>query len=261
MATPSYRGGNWNFNEFNLALTKNGRTRHLRGRWNANGNRRSNNNNNNSNNGNSNSNNSNNNSNNGNEYVPPSPISTPRTPNYEPRTPNYEPETPNYAAEAPNANKRRNKTNKKKVTSAPNGYSNLAYKGKKYYKKTNSGEVFEITKNGSLGKSMGFYVTPKSGKPYLTQMPPPLESETIKTPVNRLSQPITPISKTQKTNTIMPTQLPPEIENDDASEDIESEAPEGQTESAMKSLSQNGGKRRKRTHKRKQKKRTTRRRR
>ncbi len=29
-------GGNWNFNEFNLALTKNGRTRHLRGKWNKN---------------------------------------------------------------------------------------------------------------------------------------------------------------------------------------------------------------------------------
>ncbi len=47
-------GGSWNFNEFNLALTKNGRTRHLRGRWNNGNTMNNNNNNNNNNNGNGN---------------------------------------------------------------------------------------------------------------------------------------------------------------------------------------------------------------
>jgi hypothetical protein len=217
LATPSHRGGNWNFNEFNLALTKNGKTRHLKGKWN-------NNNSNQNMNMNINNNMNMNTMNNGN-------------------------------------NKNRNKTNKKRVSSAPNGYSNLAYKGKKYYKKTNSGEVFEITKNGTLGKSMGFYVTPKSGKPYLTQMPPPLENETLEQPINRLSQPITPVSKTESNNNSMRTQLPPEIENSDTSVDYESEAPEGEQESTMRSLSQNGGKRKRRTHKRKHSKRMTKRRR
>ena len=152
---------------------------------------------------------------------------------------------------AMNTTRNNKKTNKKRVSSAPNGYSNLAYKGKKYYKQTNSGEVFEITNKGSLGKSMGFYVTPKSGKPYLTQMPPPLENEPIETPEVHLTRtnPITP-PKTPKPT----TETPPEPEEnesgrtDDSSPDPESEGVNDDEEENTKgkSLSMNGGKRRKR---------------
>ena len=110
-------------------------------------------------------------------------------------------------------------------------------------KKVNSGEVFEINNNGAPGKSLGFYVTPRTGKPYVTQMPPPLETETLEVPENKLSQPITPAPKTSKNNNMLRTQLPPSLEDNesgDASEDIESEAPEGENKS-IKSLSQNGG--------------------
>jgi hypothetical protein len=150
-------------------------------------------------------------------------------------------------------------TNKKRniASSAPNGYSNLAYKGTKYYKKTNSGEVFEITNKGSLGKSMGFYVTPKSGKPYLTQMPPPLENEPMETPEVNLTRtnPVTPPKKT----TVKPnTEVPPEPENNepdsmntneeegDNSPDPESEGVNEEEETKVKSLSMNGGRRRRR---------------
>jgi hypothetical protein len=152
---------------------------------------------------------------------------------------------------AMNTNRNNKKTNKKRASSAPNGYSNLAYKGKKYYKQTNSGEVFEITNKGTLGKSMGFYVTPKSGKPYLTQMPPPLENEPIETPEVNLTRtnPITP-PKTPKPT----TETPPEPEEnesgrtDDSSPDPESEGVNDEEEENTKgkSLSMNGGKRRSR---------------
>jgi len=152
-----------------------------------------------------------------------------------------------------NTNRNNKKTNKKRASSAPNGYSNLAYKGKKYYKQTNSGEVFEITTKGTLGKSMGFYVTPKSGKPYLTQMPPPLENEPIETPEVNLTRtnPITP-PKTPKPT----TETPPEPEynesgsmnentTDDSSPEPESEGVDEEEEDTKgKSLSMNGGKRR-----------------
>ncbi len=159
-------------------------------------------------------------------------------------------------------NMKTNKTKKNKPSSAPNGYNNLALKGKKYYKKRNSGEVFEITNNGGLGKSMGFYVTPKSGKPYLTQMPPPLENEKPETPNVNLKKtvPITPIkTATEK----LETEMPPEPEenepmtmtnnnnaNGDSSPDPESEAPEGE-ENQGRSLSMNGGRRRRRSTRRK----------
>jgi len=191
------QGGGWNFNEFNLAVTKHGKTRHLKGKWN-------------------------------NEMNMV--------------------ENMNLVNNKKNKNKR-NKTNKKKRTSAPNGYSNLAYKGKKYYKNKGSGEVFEINENGAPGNSIGFYVTPKSGngKPYVTQMPPPFETETLQQyeQENRLSQPITPFTKSQSRN-YKTTQLPPEPENFNASENYETEPPEGQTESRRSSLSLNGGGRNKR---------------
>jgi hypothetical protein len=155
-------------------------------------------------------------------------------------------------------NKKTTNKNKKRniASSAPNGYSNLAYKGTKYYKQTNSGEVFEITNNGTPGKSMGFYVTPKSGKPYLTQMPPPLENEPMETPEVNLTRtnPVTPPKKT----TVKPnTELPPEPENnepgsmneneeDDNSPDPESEGVNEEEETKVRSLSMNGGRRRRR---------------
>ena len=210
-------GGSWNFNEFNLAMTKNGKTRHLKGKWN--------------NMGNENENNMNMGFN-----------------NLENRNKNK------------NKNKKKNKTNKKSRTSAPNGYSNLAYKGKKYYKNMNSGEVFEINKNGAVGNSIGYYVTPKSenGKPYVSQIPPPFETETLQTEVNRLSQPIT-LQPKSGMNNFMRTQLPPEAENFNVSENYETEPPEGQTESRRSSLAMNGGKRK--TMKKHHKRRSTRRRR
>lgn len=95
--TTDQRGGNWNFNEFNLALTKNGKTRHLRGKWNKNktsrkksyitskktrrvtsapsrlSRRRS-----------------------QSTLMPRTPTSLPRRPNYRPQTPPYESQTPPY---------------------------------------------------------------------------------------------------------------------------------------------------------------------
>jgi hypothetical protein len=199
------QGGGFDFNEFNLALTKNGKTRHLKGKWN---------------------------------------------------TEMYE-NNQNKSVKK-TSNKKRNKTNKKRGSSAPNGYSNLAYKGEKYLKNNTSGEVFEINENGARGNSIGFYVTPKSGKPYMTQymtqMPPPLKTEQQ---MNRLSQPITPVTKSQSIN--YRTQLPPEPEIFNMAENYETEPPEGQTESRRSSLALNGGGRmtRKKYHKR----RSTRRRR
>ena len=125
-------------------------------------------------------------------------------------------------------------------------------------KNNTSGEVFEINENGARGNSIGFYVTPKSGKPYMTQymtqMPPPLKTEQQ---MNRLSQPITPVTKSQSIN--YRTQLPPEPEIFNMAENYETEPPEGQTESRRSSLALNGGGRmtRKKYHKR----RSTRRRR
>ena len=200
-------GGSLNFNEFNLALTKNGKTRHLKGKWN-------------------------NEMNEVNENMN--------------ETWNMGNNNQNQN-EMKTKNKKRNKTNKKRVSSAPNGYTNLAYKGEKYFKNKTSGEVFQITESGNVGNSMGYYVTPKSGKPYLTQMPPPLETETLEEQMNRLSQPITPMMKSQEN--FMRTQLPPEPEMMDNSEDYESEAPEGESSSMRRSLSQKGGKRRKHTRK------------
>lgn len=112
----SMQGGKWNFNEFNLALTKNGRTRHLRGRWNnnRNSNRRTN--------------NTNNNNGNGDSRISritsaPSTLSfpstrrsgstrrsrssrrsrstrrTPRSPLYAPQSPQYAPQTPPYGSQ------------------------------------------------------------------------------------------------------------------------------------------------------------------
>jgi hypothetical protein len=204
-------GGNWNFNEFNLALTKNGKTRHLKGKWN----------------------------------------------NMNTVEANAD-EEENISL---NTNMKRNKTNKKRASSAPNGYSNLAFKGKKYYKKTNSGEVFEATTNGTLGKSMGFYVTPKSGKPYLTQMPPRLENEGTEPPEVNLNrtEPVTPPKKTQGK---AETELPPALENNNAEEeDEENSSPEPETEGmdeeneSQKSLSMKGGRRHRKTRKTKHKKR------
>jgi hypothetical protein len=222
------QGGGWNFNEFNLALTKNGKTRHLRGKWNGNSNVSM------ITNTNSNVNmNTNTNSN--------VNMNTNTNSNVNMNT--------NNTNTNMNMNRNNNNNNKKKTrkTSAPNGYSNLAYKGKKYLKKANSGEVFEISNNGQPGKSMGYYVSPKSGKPYLTQMPPPLETESLEQPVNRLSQPITPPPKTKKTNNFN-NEMPPNPEdNAGGSENIEMDAPEGE-EKKMKSLSMNGGRRRRHRH-------------
>ena len=208
------QGGAWNFNEFNLAVTKHGKTRHLKGKWN-------------------------------NEMNLANTIETMNLVNNK-------------------KNNKRNKTNKKKRTSAPNGYTNLAYKGKKYYKNKGSGEVFEINENGAPGNSIGFYVTPKSGngKPYVTQMPPPFETETLQQyeQENRLSQPITPFTKSQSRN-YKTTQLPPEPETFNMAENYETEPPEGESISMRRSLAQEGGKRRRKTSKRKHhKRRSTRRR-
>jgi hypothetical protein len=215
------QGGGFDFNEFNLALTKNGKTRHLKGKWNTEMNEKM----------------------NMNENM------------NENMNMNMNENMRNKSVKK-TSNKKRNKTNKKRGSSAPNGYSNLAYKGEKYLKNNNSGEVFEINENGARGNSIGFYVTPKSGKPYMTQMPPPLETEQQ---INRLSQPITPVTKSQSTNYNRTTQLPPEVETFNMAENYETEPPEGQTESRRSSLALNGGARmsRKKYHKR----RSTRRRR
>jgi hypothetical protein len=227
------QGGGLNFNEFNLALTKNGKTRHLKGQWNTEMNENE----------------------NMNENMNENQFMNENMNENMNETMNMG--TTNQNKSVKTNNKKRNKTNKKRGSSAPNGYSNLAYKGEKYLKNNTSGEVFQITEKGTIGNSMGYYVTPKSGKPYMTQMPPPLETETLEQQMNRLSQPITPMPKSQ--GNIMRTQLPPEL---DMSDDYETEPPEGETVSNRKSLSQKGGKRRKYTRKGKQtKRRMTRRRR
>lgn len=216
-------GGGWNFNEFNLAVTKNGKTRHLKGKWN---------------------------NESENENVNETILE-----NMNMSVINNQTKLKNK-----NKNKKRNKTNKKKRTSAPNGYTNLSYEGKKYYKKNNSGEVFEIRENGNLGNSMGYYVSPRTGKPYVTPLPPPMETEALQEQENRLSQPITPAAKSQPNNLIQ-TELPPEPEIENYSENYDTEAPEGQSESRRSSLAQNGGKRRRSTKRKHHKRRVTRRRR
>ena len=205
------QGGGWDFNEFNLALTKNGKTRHLKGKWNSMENEMN------------------------------------ETMNMNANM-NMNAMSMNNKTNTKKKNKR-GKTNKKKRSSAPNGYSNLAYKGKKYYKNNNSGEVFEITENGTLGNSIGYYVTPKSGngKPYVTQMPPPAETQYIEElqQENRLSELITPTPKSIELKSNYTTQLPPEPETFNMSENYEIEPPEGEVVSTPKSLSLKGGRRHK----------------
>jgi hypothetical protein len=124
-------GGNWNFNEFNLALSKNGKTKHLRGKWNKNnnGNRQTMNNDNNGNKRNTMRNNTNNNNNN-------------------------------------NAN--RNTTNKRNTMKnnnalPPSNLDKLMYEGKLYETDRRTGKTYE---NGTY---VGTYVRPNSGKPYLNR--------------------------------------------------------------------------------------------
>jgi hypothetical protein len=136
-------GGNWNFNEFNLALTKNGKTKHLRGKWNTNGMRSPSMNTNNSNmNINMNNNKKNNN---GNKTI--------KTNNK-----NKNKNNKNKTNKNNNNNK---KNNNRSVTSAPPQLENLMYEGKLYQTNRSSGDTFEN------GKYVGKYVRPNSGRPYL----------------------------------------------------------------------------------------------
>ena len=100
-------GGSWNFNEFNLALTKNGKTRHLRGKWNKNnGNMKSNNNNTNTKKNNNNKNNNNKKNNN-------------------------------------NSNNNKKNNNSRRITSAPPNLDKLMYEGKVYETNRETGDTYE----------------------------------------------------------------------------------------------------------------------
>jgi hypothetical protein len=146
------RGGAvMNFNEFNLALSKNGRTRHLRGRWNNNnnGNNYTNtmnngnnsNRNNNYNSSNMNNNNSNrNNNNNGNNMNTGNGKGASRKNN-------------NNSNNMNNGNGNGNGTRK--------ASKKLMYEGKVYNYDPESGNAYQN------GKYAGKYIRPNNGKPYL----------------------------------------------------------------------------------------------
>lgn len=139
-------GGNWNFNEFNLALTKNGKTRHLKGKWNKNNNgmRPS------MNTGNSNMRNNTNNTNNTNNMKNNS-NNTNNTNNMKKMTNN------NKKTRKMNTMK----TNNRPMTTAPPPLENLMYEGRLYQTNRASGDTYEN------GKYVGKYIRPNSGKPYL----------------------------------------------------------------------------------------------
>lgn len=135
-------GGNWNFNEFNLALTKNGKTRHLRGKWNANN-------------------------------KSPSPSKNTPTANLDeemmkrsPQTPmateEYTlgqtppaPKTPEYNAMLPPA------PNTPQSSKPPKGYKQIVRNNQVYYLKGKN--VFEKNPNGSKGKRVGTLKRTKNG--------------------------------------------------------------------------------------------------
>ena len=140
-------GGNWNFNEFNLALTKNGKTRHLKGKWNknnngmrpsmntSNANMKNNSNTMNTNNTNKKNNSNMMNINNGNKKNKTMKMNT----------------------------NNGNKNNKKNIptTTAPPPLENLMYEGRLYQTNRASGDTYEN------GKYVGKYIRPNSGRPYL----------------------------------------------------------------------------------------------
>ncbi len=143
-------GGNWNFNEFNLALTKNGKTRHLKGKWNNGMNSvYSNNSNRNSNNSNKNNNTINMNSLNSNGNIN-----------------NKNGNTNNNNNNKKN-NKKNNKTkkNNKKTPSSAKKLKNIMYQGKVYQTNNETGDTFQN------GKYVGKYIRPNNGAPYLEMTP------------------------------------------------------------------------------------------
>lgn len=140
-------GGNWNFNEFNLALTKNGKTRHLKGKWNTNNGMNVSQNTMNSNlklntpkNNNMNKNNTKNNKKNNNN-------------------------TKNNKKNNKNNNNKRNNTTRP-TTSAPPDLEKLMFEGKVYETDRKTGNTYEN------GEYVGKYIRPNSGKPYLDRATP-----------------------------------------------------------------------------------------
>ena len=199
-------GGNWNFNEFNLALTKNGKTRHLKGKWNKN------------NNGmrpsmNTNNSNMNNHSNNGNNMNNKNKNKT--------KTKTRKTNNKNKN------NKANNKTTNRPMTSPPPPLENLMYEGKVYQTNRSTGDTYEN------GEYVGKYVRPNSGRPYLETSGPSTPNYVPTTP------------KTPQTPNYAPPNSPPPRENnyentnEGSSEEYDTE--EVNSSKPGKTLSMNGG--------------------
>jgi hypothetical protein len=209
-------GGNWNFNEFNLALTKNGKTKHLRGKWNTNG------------------------------MMSPSMNTSNSNMNNKKNTNNGKKNNRKTLKSNTNRktnNKKTNKTNKNKnknrrITSPPPQLENLMYEGKLYQTNRSSGDTFEN------GEYVGKYIRPNSGRPYLDRN---MEQSAPMTPN---SGPITPPSTPLTPNYAPPNSAPqtlngepPSMEensNEEGSEEYDTEEMNTNTKTS-KTLSMNGG--------------------
>lgn len=155
-------GAVMNFNEFNLALSKNGRTRHLRGRWNNNNNGNNyvnamnNNNNSNNNNGGNNMNNNSNNSNNARNNMNNNSNSNNNSNNGRNNMNNNNGNNMNTGnGNGRKTTKKNNKMNNGKAM------KKLMYEGKVYNYDPESGNAYQN------GRYAGKYIRPNNGKPYL----------------------------------------------------------------------------------------------